>query len=281
MTSRTFRPSQWRSTVTPMSTRSKVRMRLPAFRAFTSGCWATARARLAMTNPVHDTRWSAAAIRALGSETSSSTSACTWNRRLALASRSSTGRRFFGTGERTYPGSASSGPRRVRATSSPPPEIRDPRHEPACRGGDQRMPLHSSRSHGRGSSTTAETRVEPHRGPAAEVVPRPARVAAGGEGDPGGVHRRRRVPAAGSVPSSGPNSGASGAQVVEDERDLERVAPRRGPARARRTRTCRCRRGRRRRMRLGEADGREPHPPVGLHRREQVARAWPSGYRAR
>ena len=50
-------------------------MAFPALRQFTSGCWATARATLAITKPVQDTRESAAEIRAAASVTSSSSKA--------------------------------------------------------------------------------------------------------------------------------------------------------------------------------------------------------------
>jgi hypothetical protein len=44
-----------RTTVAPTSTRSKNSTRLPARRALSSGCRATARANVAITNPLHDT----------------------------------------------------------------------------------------------------------------------------------------------------------------------------------------------------------------------------------
>ena len=53
----------------------------------------------------------------------------------------------------------------------------------------QRRPSQKSRSQCRGSSTTTEPQVEPHRGAAVQVVGRPSRISARGEGDPRGVHR--------------------------------------------------------------------------------------------
>ena len=134
------------------------------------------------------------------------------------------------------------------------------------------MPCHRARSQDRGSSHHVRRRVEPHRGPAVQVVSRPARVAGLGEGDPGAVHGAGERPAAGRR-RAGDRTGARQGWRCRRRTAPPGRGPRRAPGRPRRTRTCTCRQRRRRGMGVGEANGGDPHPPVGLHRREQVAGA--------
>ena len=141
----------------------------------------------------------------------------------------------------------------------------------ATPAGAYRTPSHSARSADRGSSTTAGVVSK-------RIVARRSRSYRGHPASPWSRRRprlrawRRPAPAAGRRP--GPAS-VPLVERVEDEGDLERVAGAEHaaelPASARRTRTCTWRRGSLR-MRVGQAERRDAAPPVGLDRREQLAR---------
>ena len=237
--SRTTRAPTGRSTVAPTSTRSKKRSRLPALRAFTSGCSATALATVAITNPVHDTVGCSVRIRSAAVVTSSSTRACTWNRRLAPVEPVQD--RLALLGDRAGARSRSSGSR----------------------------PRHSSRSHERGSSTTSDVVSNRMVARRPRSYAGPARVTGAGEGDPGGVHRvgqgLRRV-----VAEQGAEQRRVGLRVSKTNGTSSAwTAPSPGDGQANSymyvpDRTARAA------WALGQANGRDPHPPVGLHRREQV-----------
>ena len=72
---------------------------------------------------------------------------------------------------------------------------------------------------------------------------RPARVARGGERDPGAVHRVRERLRRTRPEQRAQHLGGTEVERVEDEADLEGVAGAQPGRRARRTRTCRCRAG--------------------------------------
>ena len=224
--SRTVRPCQCRSTVAPMSTRSKDRMRLPALRAFTSG-WRRDRPGDGGDEESRSTTPAGRrpSIRRLGSVTSSSTRAWTWKRRLAPASRSSTGLAFPGHRPQDVarvPGGRGSVARGsgLGVGWSHAPHL--PFRSEAVRG-HQRMPVPQGPFPGPGVAHDLRGGVEAHRGPAVT-----GRTGAS-PGRRWWRTRPRRRAWCGRAPAAGPGRAAGRTAArrvlggVEDERHLEGV----------------------------------------------------------
>ena len=111
--------------------------------------------------------------------------------------------------------------------------------------------------------------VEPHRGPPLEVIPRPAGVPGGCEGNPRGVHGARELLRRVVSQQRAEERRVRGSRV-EDKRNLEgvdRAEARRGPGELVHV-------GARARVgvgvRVGQAYRGDPHPPVRLDRRQQI-----------